>query len=431
MSNFKTFMNWGKKGGIATAISVLAEGEGASLPADSLFFEEKKLNTNDGLNPIYGHRINANLSLQSKLVFDEMFFRCKHLLNESFVDISFVRNLVKPDEPDIFFPKNDLTGFFDRNDNYSKFWYNIGYIYASKTTDIVLTESSIKNSAKEVSDLMQNGVINDITYYRNRDEIQKNLFGDDVDISGLPIDLETLMHIYNNKNLLDDVDNDINYEDGWFGFGGYSATDNEEKLKSFGCNLAVINNNQTDNFITDDAYVFEMVDISNNELEQLKRYYVWYFTTLLISISSEPFSKSRSYIQIFDIYENVDSSPQEIDAIQLKATHSDKIIIINKLITKEHLSLSDARIKENIEDIPTGMLSMFDLLKPKQYFFKKIVEKEKRKHYGFVAQELEEIFPIFVSDNGQGIKSVNYLEIIPLLVLKIKDLQDQINKLKS
>ena len=31
----------GKKGGIATGIRVLGEGEGGSLPADSLFFEEK------------------------------------------------------------------------------------------------------------------------------------------------------------------------------------------------------------------------------------------------------------------------------------------------------------------------------------------------------------------------------------------------------
>ncbi len=55
-------------------------------------------------------------------------------------------------------------------------------------------------------------------------------------------------------------------------------------------------------------------------------------------------------------------------------------------------------------------------------------------HYGFIAQELEESVPELVHEietplDGK-IKSVNYIEIIPLLLLKIKDLQNQINDLK-
>jgi hypothetical protein len=57
-------------------------------------------------------------------------------------------------------------------------------------------------------------------------------------------------------------------------------------------------------------------------------------------------------------------------------------------------------------------------------------------HYGFIAQEVEEHFPALVNtvsttvnDEEVTIKSVNYLEMVPLLLLKTKDLQKQIDSL--
>jgi hypothetical protein len=51
--------------------------------------------------------------------------------------------------------------------------------------------------------------------------------------------------------------------------------------------------------------------------------------------------------------------------------------------------------------------------------------------YGFIAQELEDIFPEVVKTESNGFKSVNYNGMIPVLVEAVKDQQKIINDLKS
>jgi hypothetical protein len=94
---------------------------------------------------------------------------------------------------------------------------------------------------------------------------------------------------------------------------------------------------------------------------------------------------------------------------------------------------SDINLKKNIEDISLNLVNQLIEAVPKQYIFKKDIDNQL--HYGFIAQELEEIIPTLVQDidtpiDGK-IKSVNYIEMIPLLLLKIKDIQKQIDELKS
>ena len=50
-------------------------------------------------------------------------------------------------------------------------------------------------------------------------------------------------------------------------------------------------------------------------------------------------------------------------------------------------------------------------------------------HFGFIAQELREVFPNLVSEDGDGFLSVNYTELIPVLVDVVKEQQKQINYL--
>jgi hypothetical protein len=98
------------------------------------------------------------------------------------------------------------------------------------------------------------------------------------------------------------------------------------------------------------------------------------------------------------------------------------------------IQLSDARFKENIVDLPESALQLLMQVKPRQYEFKS--KNDKGVHYGFIAQELEELFPSLVKKSVNSItkaevKAVNYLEFIPLLLMKIQDLQKQIDVLKS
>lgn len=96
---------------------------------------------------------------------------------------------------------------------------------------------------------------------------------------------------------------------------------------------------------------------------------------------------------------------------------------------------SDRRLKENIIDLPDA-LSTLSKISAKQYEFKKAPGK---KMYGFIAQDLFEIYPTAVAepDGPDGIFMVNYASLTPLLTGGINELyklvkeqQTQLEELK-
>jgi hypothetical protein len=101
---------------------------------------------------------------------------------------------------------------------------------------------------------------------------------------------------------------------------------------------------------------------------------------------------------------------------------------------------SDISIKENIRDLSLGVdfNKLLDL-HPKQYTYKD--DTEHKIHYGLIAQEVEQLYPNLVysiksdtdtdESTNNNIKSVNYVEMIPILLLKIQDLQNQVDELKK
>lgn len=52
-------------------------------------------------------------------------------------------------------------------------------------------------------------------------------------------------------------------------------------------------------------------------------------------------------------------------------------------------------------------------------------------HYGLIAQELQQVCPELVYENADGLLSINYLEIIPILIEAIKEQQVEIEELKN
>ena len=103
--------------------------------------------------------------------------------------------------------------------------------------------------------------------------------------------------------------------------------------------------------------------------------------------------------------------------VRIKNTLHSNMIIID----------SDATLKTNIECIDPRSIHKIDKLAPKQYNFK---QNPEALHYGFLAQEMASLFPNLVID-ASGTMVVNYLEIIPILVSKIHDLQNQVDQLKT
>jgi cell division septum initiation protein DivIVA len=69
-------------------------------------------------------------------------------------------------------------------------------------------------------------------------------------------------------------------------------------------------------------------------------------------------------------------------------------------------------------------------LKPSTFTYKN--DNRKKKHYGFLAQDVEKKFPELVENNNfSGYKTVNYQEFIPLILAKMKMMDEEINELKK
>lgn len=91
---------------------------------------------------------------------------------------------------------------------------------------------------------------------------------------------------------------------------------------------------------------------------------------------------------------------------------------------------SDERIKTNIIDMDLSYCDKVMDLRPRTFTLVSDITSKKR--MGFIAQEIEEVFPSLVCNYcNDETKSVNYLELIPVLLLKIQDLQKQIDELKK
>lgn len=90
---------------------------------------------------------------------------------------------------------------------------------------------------------------------------------------------------------------------------------------------------------------------------------------------------------------------------------------------------SSIRYKENIETISAPILSKLNKIRPVTYN-----KKDNPKHieYGIIAEELNELFPEFVNKNDKGeVESVNYSRLTVILIKAVKELQEEVEKLKN
>ena len=125
-------------------------------------------------------------------------------------------------------------------------------------------------------------------------------------------------------------------------------------------------------------------------------------------------------------------------------------VVGNADVTGEFTAASDARLKKNVRDIGNALKTINDL-RPRSYQFRTEDYRDMKLasgvKMGFLAQELEKILPELVSIGSQvtnsdgdtfNSKSVNYIELIPLLTKAIQEQQEiiqsqqvQINKIMT
>jgi hypothetical protein len=116
--------------------------------------------------------------------------------------------------------------------------------------------------------------------------------------------------------------------------------------------------------------------------------------------------------------------------VQTPADNKYPVYIANDLyVTGSIFNTSDLKLKDNIDSINIDKTNELLNLNPVSFTFKSDIEK--KIHYGLIAQEIEKIYPELVGNNNLGYKTVNYIEIIPLLLSKMKIMQNEIDELKT
>lgn len=131
---------------------------------------------------------------------------------------------------------------------------------------------------------------------------------------------------------------------------------------------------------------------------------------------------------------------QDVGIINISPANKVDVLIPKDLIVQGSiLNPSDLHLKENIELLSqdksfdvNGVLKLW----PVKYNY--IQDTNKKLHYGLIAQDVEEFFPELVHTTNRdemdkkstSTKSVNYIELIPIMLCKMQKMQKEIDALK-
>ena len=84
----------------------------------------------------------------------------------------------------------------------------------------------------------------------------------------------------------------------------------------------------------------------------------------------------------------------------------------------------------SIQGIDAETSSKILSVTPVQYHFKDTIETNLRIHYGLDVDEMKKKFPDLVYEGNEGEISINYVELIPLLVQTVQELSAKVEKLE-
>lgn len=141
----------------------------------------------------------------------------------------------------------------------------------------------------------------------------------------------------------------------------------------------------------------------------------------------------------------------EVPITGLYAGYFNGNVVVTGTINGVDISNSDIRYKQDIQNLDTQK-SLKDVLtmRPIEYRLKQQYTEYKeedvvkqhpvydeksemfqKKHYGLIAQELQELYPDLVYSDDKGYLSINYTELIPLLIQSIQELNRKVELLEN
>jgi hypothetical protein len=134
-------------------------------------------------------------------------------------------------------------------------------------------------------------------------------------------------------------------------------------------------------------------------------------------------------------------APKQTPSIITTATASDvqitgNLSINQNLLLNQNLYISgsiyhtsDKKTKKVVRQLNDTDCDDLCTLNP--LLFQYLHDKKQQTHYGLLAQEVEQVFPSLVDiEPSQHIKKVNYQELIPIIIAKIKQMHQEIQELK-
>jgi arsenate reductase-like glutaredoxin family protein len=100
---------------------------------------------------------------------------------------------------------------------------------------------------------------------------------------------------------------------------------------------------------------------------------------------------------------------------------------INLYTCNNFIVSSDRTIKENITEARKSYID--DLTKLQVVNYNYIADETKSKKLGFIAQDVEKIFPSIITED-KGVKGISYSALVPMLVSAIQSLKQEVDTLK-
>jgi hypothetical protein len=108
-------------------------------------------------------------------------------------------------------------------------------------------------------------------------------------------------------------------------------------------------------------------------------------------------------------------------------TYNDvRVEVDGQIIADKVRGRSDETLKSNIRDIKNATETLKHLT-GKMYNYKESTQDS----YGLIAQEVEKVLPSIVEMDKENIRSVSYIELIPIIIESIKEIDSKLETVLS
>lgn len=148
------------------------------------------------------------------------------------------------------------------------------------------------------------------------------------------------------------------------------------------------------------------------------------------SFPSDDGTTTNLSAQSTDRGESVTSKLQRVDLLQMERLNQDGSLVANKVVERRQ-ETTDTDINDiDREGMSAEEIAELEALEKNKYE-DPIQTRLSDVSYGLAADQLREVFPELVYEDAEGNYSINYIEMVPLLVQSIRELSAKVTTLEQ